>query len=167
MTMVPNPDEANRRLLSLLALKRHETPPPGFFDLLPHRVLVNIRAGSRTPEIPWWERLWHNVRHEPLLAGSYAALATGALIFGISVFQVATEPAGPSTPLGGLEAFAMDGSPINVSPFASAVPSGVIYRVSPATYVGESSVMPLPANGLFAAPAFDPYPGPQRPANAP
>lgn len=164
MTMVPNPDESNRRLLSLLALKRHELPPPGFFDQLPNRILVNIRAGSRTAEAPWWERLWQNVRHEPLLAGSYAALATGALIFGVSVFQVATEPAGP--PIAGLEAFTVNEGALSFAPAPSAMPSGVIYRVAPATLSGDYSMNPLPANAIFGSPAFDPHLDVQRPVIA-
>jgi hypothetical protein len=135
--MFPKPDDAQERLQRLLALKRHETPPPGFFDRLPNRILLNIRAGIEMAERPWWERAWESLRAEPMVAGSYAALGIGALMFGVSVFQVALEPEGAaySAPgaanLGGL----VFSQPANVefSP-AGHLPSGVIYRVD-ATFV--------------------------------
>lgn len=94
--MAHHPQSHDERLLRLLALKRHEVPPPGFFEALPGRVLVNIRAGTELPEFSWWERLWNRVLEEPMLAGSYAALGVGVMLFGTSVFQMAVEPESPA-----------------------------------------------------------------------
>lgn len=85
------PPQDTRNLLRLLALKRHESPPPGFFNRLPNRVLVNIRAGSEINEAPWWNRLWDSLIREPMVASSYSALAMGGLLFGVSVYQTAVE----------------------------------------------------------------------------
>lgn len=85
------PPQETQNLLRLLALKRHESPPPGFFDRLPNRILVNIRAGSEITEAPWWNRLWDSLVREPMVASSYAALAMGGLLFGVSVYQTAVE----------------------------------------------------------------------------
>lgn len=40
-------------LRRLLALKRHETPPPGFFDQLPHRIMAQIAVPTQSR----WEQL--------------------------------------------------------------------------------------------------------------
>ncbi len=91
MNRPPQPDTPDQRLLRLLAIKRHEVPPPGFFDQLPGRILVSIRAGSDVPDLPWWSRWWHAVIAEPMVYASYAALGIGALLFGFSVFETARE----------------------------------------------------------------------------
>lgn len=91
MNRQPQPDTPEQRLLRLLALKRHEVPPPGFFDRLPHRVLVSIRAGSDVPDLPWWSRWWQAVAAEPMVFASYSALGVGVLLFGFSVFETARE----------------------------------------------------------------------------
>ncbi len=89
--MVHPSDDDPQRLLRLLALKRYEVPPPGFFDRLPSRVLVSIRAGTEVAEKSRWQLLLDVIRGEPMIAGSYAALGVGALLFGVSVFQMAVD----------------------------------------------------------------------------
>ncbi len=134
MTMVPNSDESEQRLLRLLALKRHETPPPGFFDRLPHRILINIRASTEMAERPWWQRIWNDIIQHPMVAGSYAALGVGALLFGISVLEVATDREADHPMFVGASLDSM----VNASPTEAAfhppvnVPSGAIYHVAPA-----------------------------------
>jgi hypothetical protein len=118
----PNKDP----LLRLLAIKRHEVPPPGFFDRLPNRILVNIRAGSEIPDLPWWSRFWEFLIREPMVASSYTALAMGALLFGVSVFKTAVETEEPvgfafQDPLVPLE---------TAVPATASLPQGVIYRTT-------------------------------------
>jgi hypothetical protein len=124
MTMVPDPDEATQKLLRLLALKRHELPPSGFFGRLPHRVLLQIRADAG--DGPWWRRFWDAIAREPMVAGSYAALGAGALVFGVSVFQMALDQDGPA--FVGLEGMSAPAPEMSVMT-APTLPSGVIYRV--------------------------------------
>ncbi|MEI2685562.1 MAG: sigma factor-like helix-turn-helix DNA-binding protein [Cypionkella sp.] len=95
MTCMLPPDDAEQRLLRLLALKRHEVPPPGFFDQLPVRILVNLRAGSEIEDIPWWTRAWRMVIQEPMIGLSYAALGVGAVLFGVSVLETAIDVQSP------------------------------------------------------------------------
>jgi hypothetical protein len=54
MNTDPNEFESLRRLL---ALKRHEVPPPGYFRDFSARVIARIEANSVTAALPWWERL--------------------------------------------------------------------------------------------------------------
>jgi hypothetical protein len=129
------PDDAEQRLVRLLAFKRHETPPPGFFDQLPVRILVNLRAGSEVSEIPWWTRAWRVLVHEPMIGLSYAALGMGAVLFGISVLETAVDVQNPpNSPTQGL--FPGVSSDVVLSD-PQGIPPGMVYRIvepSPATW---------------------------------
>lgn len=122
------PSSQNTRdLLRLLALKRHETPPPGFFDRLPNRILVNIRAGSEVSDLPWWNRLWEFLVREPMVASSYTALAMGAALFGISVFQTAVETEQPP----GFSLLEPEPPRLDyTAPATASLPQGMIYRTT-------------------------------------
>ena len=49
-------DEPSKRLQQLLRLKRHETPPPGYFNEFSDTVLDRIRALESERAIPKWRR---------------------------------------------------------------------------------------------------------------
>ena len=49
-------DESSKRLQQLLRLKRHETPPPGYFNEFSDTVLDRIRASESERAIPRWRR---------------------------------------------------------------------------------------------------------------
>ncbi len=49
-------DESSKRLHQLLRLKRHETPPPGYFSDLSSGVMDRIRALEAERSIPVWRR---------------------------------------------------------------------------------------------------------------
>jgi hypothetical protein len=97
--MEPIPDP-NARLAKLLALKRFENPPPGFFERFSDRVLINIKAGSATHDEGWWERLLRQLRVQPMMAGSYAVLALGGVLFGLSLYHSGRSPAPALWPAG-------------------------------------------------------------------
>lgn len=144
----PDPLESrDQRLTRLLAVKRYELPPPGFFDRLPARILVSLRAGCEVAELPWWERAWTALVREPMVACSYAALGLGASAFGVSVLLTALEgPPPPSTvTLGSLTAADHSTAlPVNLPSGGSLAP-GVIYRVHPSGPSVWQSSLTLPA----------------------
>lgn len=164
--MVPPPDEANQRLLRLLALKRHELPPPGFFDRLPDRVLVSIRSSTVISEesVPWWTRFWKSLVHEPMVTGSYAVLGIGALFFGVSVFQMALDQESPAFATTGGVGVGIGG--VGVVPGTPGVPSSpveslpidALFRVTPASlHLGPglpTSPMGAPAGNPRVSPIF-------------
>ena len=123
------------QLRRLLALKRHEQPPPGYFHNFSRQVIVRIRAGEASGdpawetlswEAPWLQRLWAALEAKPIWAGAFGVavcslLISGALYSGnmeqrlVPVINLsATEPqgaladhqAGASTILGQAAAFA-------------------------------------------------------------
>ena len=80
-----NPDEFEK-LKHLLALKRHEEPPPGYFDRLPGEVRARIARAEANPE-PWWRRWLETWDLSPALATSYAAVAVMLVLGGVWLAQ--------------------------------------------------------------------------------
>jgi hypothetical protein len=69
-------------LRKLLALKRHEVPPPGFFACLPGKIVTRIERGEG--QLTFWERLSANFTLRPAFAYAFAVAAFGA--FSASMF---------------------------------------------------------------------------------
>jgi hypothetical protein len=89
-----NENENNfESLRRLLALKRHETPPPGYFENFSAAVTARIRAGDarRTAsvpdrladELPWLFRLMSAFEAKPAFAGAFASALCLLLLIGI------------------------------------------------------------------------------------
>ena len=84
------PDDAKEResrLRRLLALKRYETPSPGYFEQFPARVMARLEeerpSEAASPLTAWLFGAWR-----PALAG--ACLAALALAVGLSLLTVVT-----------------------------------------------------------------------------
>ncbi len=72
-----------------MALKRHELPPPGYFNRLPGEITARILRGEG--QMGFWERLLSEITFRPAFAYGIAVAAFGALTF--SVFNsVGTHP---------------------------------------------------------------------------
>ena len=76
-------------LRRLLALKKHEQPPPGYFNDFSQQVIMHIRAAGPGEEslgletIPWLQRFWGALETNPLLAGAFGVLVCGLLLSGV------------------------------------------------------------------------------------
>src|ERR1035438_7561284 len=76
-------------LRRLLALKRHETPPPGYFNHFPGEVMARIRAGdaggaeSVSRQLPRLFQLLSAFEAKPAFAGAFAFSLCLLLVFGI------------------------------------------------------------------------------------
>ncbi len=64
----------------IIALKRYEQPPPGYFHLLPDRIINRIEYGEGQPS--FWERWWPAFRVRPVLAYALGLAVGGALTAG-------------------------------------------------------------------------------------
>src|SRR5258708_3552289 len=90
--MSMSPEQENfESLRKLLALKRHEQPPAGYFNHFSSRVIERIKAGERgdSPlerlswDVSWLRKLWAMLDARPMLAGAVGAGACGLLIAGV------------------------------------------------------------------------------------
>lgn len=87
-----NENENFDQLKKLLALKKHELPPPGYFNKLPGEVVSRIRAERRTQsnaieklsaEAPWLMRFWRALETKPMFAGAFGAAVCALILTGI------------------------------------------------------------------------------------
>jgi hypothetical protein len=96
-------------LRRLMALKRHEVPPPGYFDKFSGQVASRLIAGDRGEvesfadrlfgEAPWLRRILQVLDARPLVAAGFGAGVCALLISGFVVAEradVADNSAGPS-----------------------------------------------------------------------
>lgn len=83
-----NSDSENfEALRRLLALKRHEIPPPGYFNGFSRQVLARIKAGEQggreVSRGTWFQRLWAVLEAKPVFAGAFGAAVCALLITGV------------------------------------------------------------------------------------
>ncbi|MGA2173637.1 MAG: hypothetical protein ABSH38_01520 [Verrucomicrobiota bacterium] len=79
MNTNPESFEAVRKLM---AVKRHEAPPPGYFNTLSGKIVSRIERGEG--QLNFWERLSTSFTLRPAFAYAFAVAAFGA--FTASVF---------------------------------------------------------------------------------
>ena len=147
-----NENENNfESLRRLLALKRHEVPPPGYFENFSSQVTARIRAGEDRAteeqqgiELPWFFRLLSAFEAKPAFAGAFASALCLLLVFGIFV---AERPDSVTQPL--LAQSQPDSSGV-VSPIPPVSPSG--FSTEPAGQSGFfSSTNPVPNTQLASS----------------
>jgi hypothetical protein len=79
-------------LRQLVALKRHEMPPPGYFNNFSRQVIARIRAAeAEAPaglyeqlfgKTPWLFKLLQTLETKPAFAGGFATTLCALLVFG-------------------------------------------------------------------------------------
>ena len=77
-------------LRRLLAIKRHEQPPPGYFHNFSGEVVARIKAGDRGEDaygyvwqMGWLQRLWAAFEARPALAGALGLAICSLVVFGV------------------------------------------------------------------------------------
>jgi hypothetical protein len=89
------------QLLKLLALKKHEQPPPGYFDQFSREVIIRLkhRAVERQSwldelgeEASWFWKIWAMLEAKPILAGLFGVAVSGLLLTGIIYSQRLERP---------------------------------------------------------------------------
>jgi hypothetical protein len=127
-----NSDQENFECLrQLLALKRHEQPPPGYLEDFSNQVILRLRAGETGEpasvmarllrETPWLQRLWTMLEARPVFAGAFGATLCALLLSGI----IYAEKAEPTSFAPNLAAN------VQVSPFAT--PASLVANLAPST----------------------------------
>jgi hypothetical protein len=84
--MSQSPDNFDA-LQKLLALKRHEPPPPGYFNRFAGQVIARLEAEGGVPSPTWWQRWWEALNAPPVLALSYGAVIVGLVMLGTGLLQ--------------------------------------------------------------------------------
>lgn len=79
--MEPAPENFEK-LQKLMSLKRHEVPPPGYFDSFSSKVCARIRAESEQKPMPWWQRLFA-FEMKPVMVAGYACAVVALVGLGI------------------------------------------------------------------------------------
>jgi len=131
--MNPSPEEFDQ-LKKLLALKRHEQPPPGFFNHFSDKVIARIEAEGVIMPVSWRQRLFPDLDAKPVLACAYGLVITGLLVvgLGISASLDSEESVAPSLSSPWLAAH----TPTPAAPVATSTPR-------PPTDQSSSSVNPV------------------------
>jgi hypothetical protein len=96
------------QLRRLLALKRHEQPPPGYFNNFSRQVILRIRAGEMGEdaaifgrfswEAPWLQRIWAALETKPILAGAFGLVLCSLLVAGVVFADKADVASGALAP---------------------------------------------------------------------
>ena len=84
MNSSPEDFESLRRLL---AVKRHEQPPPGYFDHFSDKVIARIEAEGLAIRPSWWQRLFPELDARPVLVCAYGLVIVGLLVVGLGASQ--------------------------------------------------------------------------------
>lgn len=74
-------------LRKLLALKRYEQPPPGYFRDFPDRVLARIEANEAEVGASGWAHLLSIFEFRPALAGAFGLAVLALYVFGLNLAQ--------------------------------------------------------------------------------
>ena len=79
--METHPDDFNE-LRKLLALKRHEQPPPRYFNEFSSRVIAQLRTPELLPQPTWLQRLGLDFNFRPAMVCAMGIVMSGMLLFG-------------------------------------------------------------------------------------
>ncbi|HMJ64588.1 MAG TPA: hypothetical protein VK615_04490 [Candidatus Binatia bacterium] len=101
------------QLRKLLALKRYEQPPPGYFQNFSCKVITRIEAAEMAEPVSWWEKLGFGFNLRPALMCALSVVVCGLLSIGVisSLFGSTDQP-----PVGLAMAPGVD-SPAALTPF--------------------------------------------------
>src|SRR3954451_19902170 len=92
-----SPDSENfEQLRHLLAVKRHEQPPPGYYHSFSREVIVRIKAGELGEEqtTVWWswegswlQRVWAAFETRPVVPGAVGLVVCGFFVGGVLISE--------------------------------------------------------------------------------
>src|SRR5262245_27824175 len=80
--MNAEPDHTQDELQKILALKRHETPPPRFFTGLSEKVIDRLNTPEPGPRT-FWQRLGLDIESPPVLVCASGVVVCGLLVTGL------------------------------------------------------------------------------------
>ncbi|MGC8989018.1 MAG: hypothetical protein ACP5MD_02750 [Verrucomicrobiia bacterium] len=87
-----SPEEQFSELQRLLAIKRHERPPPGHFDRLAQQIRRALEAETISACSTWWERFISRFDMQPAWAAALAVAVAAVYLYAFVASQ------GPQSP---------------------------------------------------------------------
>jgi hypothetical protein len=108
--MANDPDDFDS-ICKLLAWKRHEQPPPGYFSRFSEKVIDRIQMADRENQTTWWQRFLLSFDGKPALVCVYGLLVCSGLLFGLSFAQM-MESEVNSAALPGVNHWQTSGAPL-------------------------------------------------------
>jgi hypothetical protein len=90
--MQKEPDDFGE-LRKLLAIKKYESPPPGYFNRFSDQVIARIEARQISAAVPSWRHWLAGLWHRPAVSGAYALLfgCLAMIALGLSQTQIAQQ----------------------------------------------------------------------------
>jgi len=129
-------DENFDQLRRLLALKRYEAPPPGYFHSFSGKVMARIEAAEVALAPAWWQKLGFDFNFKPAMVCGLGVVVCGLLSAGVLTSVVTADQ-----PVVGLAMEPPTGFMVEASPFGE-------------TYTAESAESTRP---VFAATRYDQF----------
>jgi hypothetical protein len=99
------------QLRRLLALKRYEAPPPGYFHGFSGKVMARLEAAEMAP-FTWWQKLGFDFNFKPALVCGLGVAVCGLLSAGVLTSVVTADQ-----PVAGLAMQPPTGFAVEASPF--------------------------------------------------
>lgn len=130
-------------LRRLLALKRHEVPPPGYFEDFSSRVIARIRAGEAAEPMPWILRFLQAFEAKPAYPVALASSLCVLLLIGI--VNVEQNPALAPT---------WNNAPASIADFNSGSGDNLIAMVDTNSPSDTKSLFNVQPNPLFKPVSF-------------
>ena len=156
--MNQSPDDFDD-LRRLLALKRHEVPPPGYFDRFPAQVMARIGREEASAPKPWWNSLFVSLAWTRLMAVANLAALAGVGIIGVTLVNLRDDdlPGAEHFAALQIEDAAQGGLPVSngsASPalFGASMPGRGDSLVMPVGYAVPEPANPS-AENVFATPS--------------
>ncbi|HEU6448300.1 MAG TPA: hypothetical protein VFV23_07685 [Verrucomicrobiae bacterium] len=147
-----NETENFESLRQLLALKRHEIPPPGYFDRFSGNVIARIRSGETASGKSWFVRIFEALEVKPAFAGAFASAVCLLMLFGI-VYAGSDNSAPQSLFQPGAENSQLSPQLASASPQQTATPEiHKVFASDPTNF--EASLQPV-ASAFGGNPIFE------------
>ena len=135
------------KLQKLLALKRHEPPPPGYFTNFSSKVMARLEAAELAAPAPWWQRVLAGWQTRPALLCAYGLLVGGVSVFGLSLYEMVqgngdeTGATPGAWPAAGSVTLATLPDPTALPHFGAAVSAGATFGAKSDPFSGPPSFL--------------------------